>query len=520
MTCSRPGKLRFFLVAPCFWMASGRRPRTKRNLLIVTACLVYASFVVMQGDVLSQDRVFEYQDKRDGAPVRLLPTSLRAGESEQDNSTFNPNVVYITIRSKRRKPANIRGTVRPKIRKKRSAKRTQPVQENDPSLLDSQGAELMVGWRGDQRLRATESTARLIPTRGKVKPNLVNSQSAGEWKSIVGGSNIRIYSESAPPWLSKEDIDAMRFLADSSIARIQKVPQSRQRPLVLFEGVGSDHHSLNPSEGKPVLSGLSKVPGCRQRCGVLKRPVDVSEVFAFHLDRILGLNRSLPAAVRRIHFVRDGLPRPVILWDASLSVADNDTQSTVKLNWKSYQQSLKWKCWVHGKIPKPDWSCTDIHHYEWCKLALFDFLLQVYNRLDRNCCGFRPRKEDTCVRNGLKMKCNEQDNIDLVHIIYREHDQRHLVFIDNKGYFDRNEDNLNFKVLEGITEFPESAISVLKNGHLRERLLQSLFLDKLYWESQGGRRGIEKLIDVIERRAMILLTYVNAHGFKVLPMNE
>ncbi|GCB70545.1 hypothetical protein scyTo_0005706 [Scyliorhinus torazame] len=144
----------------------------------------------------------------------------------------------------------------------------------------------------------------------------------------------------------------------------------------------------------------------------------------------------------------------------------------------------------------------------------------VYNRLDRNCCGFRPRKEDTCVRKGLKLKCDNQDNIDLVHIIHREHDHRHLVFVDNKGYFDRNEDNLNFKVLEGITEFPESAVSVLKNGHLRERLLQSLFLDKLYWESQGGRRGIEKLIDVIERRARIFLTYINAHGFKVLPMNE
>lgn len=118
------------------------------------------------------------------------------------------------------------------------------------------------------------------------------------------------------------------------------------------------------------------------------------------------------------------------------------------------------------------------------------------------------------------MKCDNQDNISLFHILYRDRDPRHLVFIDNKGFFDRNEDNLNFKVLQGITEFPESAISILKNGLLRERLLQSLFLDQLYWESQGGRRGIEKLIDVIERRATIFLTYINAHGLKVLPMNE
>ncbi|XP_007897412.2 Golgi-associated kinase 1B, partial [Callorhinchus milii] len=257
-----------------------------------------------------------------------------------------------------------------------------------------------------------------------------------------------------------------------------------------------------------------------QRCGLIRTPADISEVFAFHLDRILGLNRTLPTVARTIAFIRGGLPRPVVLWDASLPMTDNVTHSTVRLNWKSYQESLKQKCWVHGKVPKSDWSCSEIHHHEWCKLALFDFLLQIYNRLDRNCCGFRPRKEDFCVQTGLKLKCDNQDSIDLAHIIQRAQDRRHLVFIDNKAYFDRSEDNLNFKVLEGITEFPESAISVLKNGHLRERLLQSLFLDELFWESQGGRKGIEKLIDVIERRATIFLTYINARGFKVLRMNE
>ena len=82
-------------------------------------------------------------------------------------------------------------------------------------------------------------------------------------------------------------------------------------------------------------------------------------------------------------------------------------------------------------------------------------------------------------------------------------------------------------IFQAITEisfslfrFPESAVSVLKSQHLRQKLLQSLFLDKVYWESQGGRQGIEKLIDVVEQRAKILLTYINAHGAKVLPMNE
>jgi len=61
---------------------------------------------------------------------------------------------------------------------------------------------------------------------------------------------------------------------------------------------------------------------------------------------------------------------------------------------------------------------------------------------------------------------------------------------------------------------------VLRSQRLREKLLQSLFLDQQYWDSQGGRQGIEKLIDVIERRAKVLLTYINAHGIQVVPMNS
>ncbi|GCC34056.1 hypothetical protein chiPu_0012529 [Chiloscyllium punctatum] len=444
MTCRRVGKLRLCLLALCGWVASGRRPRSRRNLLIATGALLYACFVVLQGDVLPRERL---QRAAGDNPNRLLVlvSTPPTGGSGPGNFTSNPKVVYITLRSKRRKPLKIRGTVRPKTRKKRWA------------VLESRDSVVPAGGK----------------SRGKPSPPS-RGAAAGRERS----SNIRIYSDSTPSWFSPGDIAAMRFLADSSIDRLQRLVLPGRRTVLLFQGAG-DHQQRSP---RASTGQAGRTPSCRPPC--------------------------------------DGLPRPVILWHDSLSIASNDIQSTVKLNWMSYQQSLKWKCWVHGKVPKPDWSCTDIHHYEWCKLALFDFLLQVYNRLDRNCCGFRPRREDTCVRNGWNVNCDNQDNINLVHIISREDDHRHLVFIDNKGYFDRNEDNLNFKVLEGITEFPESAVSVLKNGHLRERLLQSLFLDKLYWESQGGRRGIEKLIDVIERRAIIFLTYINAHGFKVLPMNE
>lgn len=71
-----------------------------------------------------------------------------------------------------------------------------------------------------------------------------------------------------------------------------------------------------------------------------------------------------------------------------------------------------------------------------------------------------------------------------------------------------------------VRRLPEQAVSLLKSSRLRVRLLQSLFLDQSYWESQGGRRGIDALIEVIERRAKVLLTYISAHSVKMVTMNE
>ncbi|XP_072262076.1 Golgi-associated kinase 1B isoform X2 [Pyxicephalus adspersus] len=360
MTSARTANLRSPLIRLlCAWICrtcGGRRPKSKRSLLLLcAACILYGIFIVSQiVNVLPQkptQKVTATEQPRNFLEPNtfFVENSQPDGGAVNNSPTLQPNVVYITLRSKRSKPANIRGTVKPKKRRKSAS------------------------------LRQNE----------------------------LG-------------------------------------------------------HSI----------------------------------------------------------FQDVLPCPVILWDSSLSSTDNITQSSVKLKWGTYQKNLPHKCWLNGKAPKADLGCPDVHHHEWSKMALFDFLLQVYTRLDKNCCGFRPRKEDTCVQQGLHLKCDDPHNIDLMHIVQRKHDPRHLVFIKNKGYFDRSEDNLNFKLLEGIKEFPESAVSVLRSQKLREKLLQSFFLDNVFWESQRGRQGIEKLIDVIERRAKILLTYINAHGIKVIPMND
>uniref|UniRef100_A0A2K5USM2 Golgi associated kinase 1B n=1 Tax=Macaca fascicularis TaxID=9541 RepID=A0A2K5USM2_MACFA len=514
MTCpDKPGQLiNWFICSLCvprvckLW--SSRRPRTRRNLLLGTACAIYLGFLVSQvgraslqhGQVAEKGPHRSRDTAEASFPEIPLDGTLAPPESQGNGSTLQPNVVYITLRSKRSKPANIRGTVKPKRRKKHAVASAAPGQEAlvGPSLQPQGAARaadaVAPGYaQGANLAKMGERPWRLVRGPG------VRAGGPDFLQPSSRESNIRIYSESAPSWLSKDDIRRMRLLADSTVAGLRPVSSKSGARLL--------------APGAVLRCGPSP-------CGLLKQPLDMSEVFAFHLDRILGLNRTLPSVSRKAEFIQDGRPCPIILWDASLSPTSNDTHSSVKLTWGTYQQLLKQKCWQNGRVPKPESGCTEIHHHEWSKMALFDFLLQIYNRLDTNCCGFRPRKEDTCVQNGLRPKCDNQGSAALAHIIQRKHDPRHLVFIDNKGFFDRSEDNLNFKLLEGIKEFPASAVSVLKSQHLRQKLLQSLFLDKVYWESQGGRQGIEKLIDVIEHRAKILITYINAHGAKVLPMNE
>lgn len=80
----------------------------------------------------------------------------------------------------------------------------------------------------------------------------------------------------------------------------------------------------------------------------------------------------------------EGQPCPVASWDASLYPEGLAAGwSTVRLTWAEYQGSLKQRCWHRNVSPKPDSGCSSVHHYEWSKLALFDFLLQVMKPLWR-----------------------------------------------------------------------------------------------------------------------------------------
>uniref|UniRef100_A0A667ZRM2 Golgi associated kinase 1A n=1 Tax=Myripristis murdjan TaxID=586833 RepID=A0A667ZRM2_9TELE len=241
---------------------------------------------------------------------------------------------------------------------------------------------------------------------------------------------------------------------------------------------------------------------------------DWFEVFAFHLDRVLGLNRSLPAVLRTFHSAilpykyTSGTPRPVVWWDPDIQhLADSDNdQNSVSLKWVQYQELLQVHCGKNADLKSA--PCVGVHHSEWGRLALFDFLLQVNDRLDRYCCGFRPAPSETCVENLLHVKCGNTKELVLVHILVRKADPSRLVFIDNAGRPYQPTDNLNFRLVEGIDEFPEKAVSVLQSGCLESRLLHSLYTDREFWDSQGGASGLRPLIRTVEERGRILLQHI------------
>lgn len=100
----------------------------------------------------------------------------------------------------------------------------------------------------------------------------------------------------------------------------------------------------------------------------------------------------------------------------------------------------------------------------------------------------------------------------MVHILVRGSDPSHLVYIDNAGNLQHPEDKLNFRLLEGITGFPESAVQVLASGCLQKLLLLSLRMDPVFWESQGGRQGLKQVLQTLERRGQVLLEHIRKHN--------
>ncbi|XP_034083841.1 Golgi-associated kinase 1A isoform X2 [Gymnodraco acuticeps] len=330
---------------------------------------------------------------------------------------------------------------------------------------------------------------------------------------------IRVSAE-LQPWLSKEDIQKMELLAGGQVVSKARVPAHGQVLQVALDPPAPQQKSDPPSQSHAETHSER----CQQGlCSLVKRTEDWFEVFSFHLDRVLGLNRSLPAVLRTFHSdilpyrYISGTPRPVVWWDPDIKhLADKDNdQNSVPLSWARYQKLLQAHCGSEANLKTA--PCVGVDHPEWGRLALFDFLLQVNDRLDRYCCGFKPDPTDLCVENMLYTKCGNTKELLLVHILVRRADPSRLVFIDNAGRPQQSANNLNFRLVEGIDEFPENAVSVFQSGCLESLLLRSLYTDREFWDSQGGASGLRTLIHTVEQRGKILLQHI---GDKKLHVNR
>lgn len=260
---------------------------SKITLIIAIVCLINFSFLVLKVVHLEQPRVgrSKNEQRRHTREEHQINGELSASDLQTQASLevpTPPNVVYITVKFKRLKSANIRGTLRPKLRKKVRRKPIHPsVAQRKQFRLERNAG------------RANHSTELETFWRDVNPVDFSRKSSNDGTDSHI--STIQIYSQREPSWFSAQEVKSMRFLADAKVLRMKEISPIDARSLLLFEGA---------DVGPLVYQKLMKRNNvCRGQCGMIHCSVDSTEVFAFHLDRVLGLNRTIPAVSRQLGFL-------------------------------------------------------------------------------------------------------------------------------------------------------------------------------------------------------------------------
>ncbi|KAL8165460.1 UNVERIFIED_CONTAM: hypothetical protein K2H54_045538 [Gekko kuhli] len=182
------------------------------------------------------------------------------------------------------------------------------------------------------------------------------------------------FGEKILPWFTFDDVQTMTFLANAAVVNKARIPAHGQ---ILRVALSSSQNAFSHDPQRLCLDEL---------CGLIKRSSDLYEVLAFHLDRVLGLHRSLPMVARKFdsHLLpykyTSGETRPIVWWAPDIEHLNdsNNDQNSFALGWQQYQELLKQRCGMEGSRTSLGKSpCLTVQHSEWSKLALFDFLLQV-----------------------------------------------------------------------------------------------------------------------------------------------
>ncbi|PIK38859.1 hypothetical protein BSL78_24297 [Apostichopus japonicus] len=302
---------------------------------------------------------------------------------------------------------------------------------------------------------------------------------------------------------SQVDKVYLTLLAQGEIREIYSIQHHEHLRLVAFDAP-TLFHNVIPIESCPL-------------CGAIKRPKDLNEVLAFHVDRTLGIERALPATGRKFMQIElDNLKfegdNPDVVFPVMWFARDlmhrgkfQKDQNSMQLSWRQYQEILS-KCHDPSNLTE-GFNCTDVNYSDWSRMAVLDFIMQIL-------LWIRHRRGEGCFRNEILKELDSCDDVDkrfLVHILTSKSNPSELVLLDNAGNIGRKADHLNYELLTGIRMIPKSIMKNIFAEDLKSRLLRSLEWDTVYWKTIEND-GVNEMVDTIIERVEKLKLYINEHN--------